>query len=81
MSTSGVDQQEEKATASIPLREWTERALEAVNISAIGNDSFKTSFCTDPNSWPAEIRKSLAVSSDSYLLSIVPRHENRTPWR
>lgn len=69
MSGSATDL--ERGGKSIPLREWTERALETVNISACNNAnaSFPSSFGADSSSWPVDIRRSLALSSDTYLSS------------
>ena len=52
---------------AILLREWVDRALAAIDISSQTNDSLTATFGEDTLSWPADIRRSLALSSDSYL--------------
>ena len=70
---SGVGVNGYPSSKSIALREWVELALQTVDVSAVatnGKESFfVSSFGEDPASWPADIRKSLAVSSASYLMS------------
>ena len=63
---SGIDDPKSKP---IPLREWCKRILETTDISALANESFTSPFGADSSSWPADIRRSLTVSSHSYLTS------------
>jgi len=53
----------------ISLREWIERALESADIPRPVNESSASSLGPDSNDWSAVIRRTLAVSSDSYLTS------------
>ena len=53
----------------ISLREWIERALESADIPRPANESSASSLGPDSNDWSAVIRRTLAVSSDSYLTS------------
>jgi len=55
-------------SSKISLREWIERALESADIPRPANESF-ASLGPDSNAWSADIRRTLAVSSDSYLTS------------
>ena len=54
---------------TISLREWIERALESADIPRPANESSASSLGPDSNDWSAVIRRTLAVSCDSYLTS------------
>ena len=55
----------------IPLNEWTNRAIQSIDISNQNHtqhyNTFISSFGEDSSTWPIEIRKSLGVSSDGFV--------------
>lgn len=50
------------------LSQWIRRALDQVDLSTLTNTSSSTEL-SHPSQWPANIRHSLALCSDEYLIS------------
>eukprot|EP00984_Skeletonema_dohrnii_P026199 scaffold15507_cov80-Skeletonema_dohrnii-CCMP3373.AAC.2 len=57
------------AETTFLLSEWTRRAIDEVDLSPLVNASSTVAAPDRPSQWPANIRHSMALCSDEYLLS------------
>eukprot|EP00984_Skeletonema_dohrnii_P004011 scaffold1374_cov133-Skeletonema_dohrnii-CCMP3373.AAC.2 len=57
------------AETTFLLSEWIRRAIDEVNLSALVNASSTVAAPARPSQWPANVRHSMALCSDEYLMS------------
>ena len=58
------------AETTFLLSEWIRRAIDEVDLSALVNVNASTVAAPDrPSQWPANVRNSMALCSDEYLMS------------
>mmetsp|Transcript_21847 Transcript_21847/g.33792 ORF Transcript_21847/g.33792 Transcript_21847/m.33792 type:complete len:1355 (+) Transcript_21847:225-4289(+) len=57
------------AETTFLLSEWIRRAIDEVDLSALVNASSTVAAPDRPSQWPANIRNSMALCSDEYLMS------------
>eukprot|EP00984_Skeletonema_dohrnii_P028055 scaffold17877_cov62-Skeletonema_dohrnii-CCMP3373.AAC.1 len=67
MSTTATSSSTAETTFLLP--EWIRRAIDEVDLSALVNASSTVAAPARPSQWPANVRHSMALCSDEYLMS------------